>query len=160
MYWGYFFNTKWPVHRPGTVFILRFHMMRNRWSVSKIKGKEVWSMTKVIMMGSQDPGNQLHISLSPSCSLFCICCLFFCFCFFKGWSWDICLFSLRQDSHQINLWYCRRITPILQLLVHAEMGKSCRKGSHKRPSACWWSQTNIKLIAQFFSQYWSTIIYV
>lgn len=58
------------LHGPGTVFILGFHVMRSRWSVSKIKGKEVWSMTKVIMMGSQDPGDQIHISLclfhSPS----------------------------------------------------------------------------------------------
>lgn len=34
---SYALYTMWPV----TAFTQRFHMMRNRWNVSKIKGKEV-----------------------------------------------------------------------------------------------------------------------
>lgn len=34
---SYALYTMWPV----TVFSQRFHMMRNRWNVSKIKGEEV-----------------------------------------------------------------------------------------------------------------------
>lgn len=33
-------------------------------------------MTKVIMMGSQDPGEQIHISLSFPSALFCIFFIF------------------------------------------------------------------------------------
>lgn len=52
-----------------SVFILGFHLMRHRWSVSKMKGKKVWSMTKVIMTLSWDPWRQVHIYFS----LFSIC---------------------------------------------------------------------------------------
>lgn len=48
-----------------------------------MKGKEVWSMTKVIMTGSQDPGDQIDfsflLSLFLPLSLFYICRFFFFF---------------------------------------------------------------------------------
>lgn len=58
---SYALYTMWPV----TVFSQRFHMMRNRWNVSKIKGEEVEGMTKVIMTGSRDPRKP-----ATSCSFF------------------------------------------------------------------------------------------
>lgn len=104
--WHMLYIVHCALHRPGAVFILGFHMMRNRWILSKIKGKEVWSMTKVIMMGSQNPGEQVHIFCLclPSALCFTFTVFFFFFSFFNGWSRDVCLFSPRPDSHQINLW--------------------------------------------------------
>lgn len=99
-----YLSIKLTERRPGTVFILRFQMMKNRWSVSKIKGEEVWSMTKVIMMGNWDPGEPVHISsfLFHFAILFYICRYFTIL--------KCLLICLRTDSHQINGSCRRRMT--------------------------------------------------
>lgn len=69
--WAYILNTKCPVHHTCLVLYLYWgHMMRNRWSVSKIKGKELWSMTKVVMVGAKTQETKCTLlSLSSSCSV-------------------------------------------------------------------------------------------
>lgn len=120
-------------------------------------------MTEVIMMRSQDPGDQIHIFCPPSPSL--------CFTFTDFYSPLFKRFVLRYFFIQPQNRFTpdqsvipqRNSYPLQQLLVYvAEMsGKSCWKQSLKWSNTSWHrSQTNIKPIAYFFSRYRSAIMYV